>query len=135
MREEHTYIDHLWAVIPAGGSGTRLWPLSRAARPKFLLPLLGSRSLIQQTFDRVSTLTPPDQIVVVCGPAHAAAIASEPGSSPVGGGVSADTEVTAGPGSQHDCRGGHEPTRGACAAGGICAMIASSGRQSWSYPC
>ena len=30
-----------WAVVPAGGSGTRLWPLSRAARPKFLLPLLG----------------------------------------------------------------------------------------------
>lgn len=77
MSEEPTYIDHLWAVIPAGGSGTRLWPLSRAARPKFLLPLLGSRSLIQQTFDRVATLTPPDQIVVVCGPAHAAAIARQ----------------------------------------------------------
>lgn len=77
MHQASTYINHLWAVIPAGGSGTRLWPLSRAARPKFLLPLLGERSLIQQTFDRVSRLTPPDQILVVCGPAHAAAIARQ----------------------------------------------------------
>ena len=77
MTEQDTYIEHLWAVIPAGGSGTRLWPLSRAARPKFLLALLGKRSLLQQTFDRVATLTPPEQIMVVCGPAHAAAIARQ----------------------------------------------------------
>lgn len=63
-----------WAVIPAGGSGTRLWPLSRATRPKFLLPLTGERSLLQQTADRLRPLTSPDQIVVVCGPAHAPAI-------------------------------------------------------------
>ena len=66
-----------WAVIPAGGSGTRLWPLSRAARPKFLLPLIGETSLIQQTADRVSRLTSPDQTLVVCGPGHAAAIARQ----------------------------------------------------------
>lgn len=77
MDNSPSHVDHLWAVIPAGGSGTRLWPLSRAARPKFLLPLLGERSLIQQTFDRVTRLTPPERVLVVCGPAHAAAIARQ----------------------------------------------------------
>lgn len=77
MTTNPTHVDHLWAVIPAGGSGTRLWPLSRAARPKFLLPLLGDRSLLQQTFDRVSRHTPAERILVVCGPAHAAAIARQ----------------------------------------------------------
>ena len=77
MSTNPSHIDHLWAVIPAGGSGTRLWPLSRAARPKFLLPLLGDRSLLQQTFDRVTRLTAADRVLVVCGPAHAAAIARQ----------------------------------------------------------
>lgn len=77
MTSTPTHIDHLWAVIPAGGSGTRLWPLSRSARPKFLLPLLGNRSLIQQTFDRVTRHAPAERVLVVCGPAHAAAIARQ----------------------------------------------------------
>jgi mannose-1-phosphate guanylyltransferase len=68
---------NFWAVIPAGGSGTRLWPLSRSARPKFLLPLLGKDSLLQQTFARLRQLTEPERILVVCGPAHAAAIARQ----------------------------------------------------------
>lgn len=60
------------AVIPAGGAGTRLWPLSRAARPKFLLDLTGSgRSLLQETWDRLRTLVPSDHIHVVTGPTHA----------------------------------------------------------------
>jgi mannose-1-phosphate guanylyltransferase len=63
------------AVIPAGGAGTRLWPLSRAARPKFLLDLDGSgRSLLQQTWDRLVDLIPPERIHVVTGAAHADAI-------------------------------------------------------------
>ena len=41
-------LDDLHVVIPAGGAGTRLWPLSRAGRPKFLLDLTGSgRTLLQ----------------------------------------------------------------------------------------
>jgi mannose-1-phosphate guanylyltransferase len=60
------------AVIPAGGAGTRLWPLSRAQRPKFLLDLTGDgRSLIQQTWDRLVKVIPADHIHVVSGPAHA----------------------------------------------------------------
>ncbi|HEV2073683.1 MAG TPA: mannose-1-phosphate guanylyltransferase [Thermomicrobiales bacterium] len=70
-------IENFWAVIPAGGSGTRLWPLSRSARPKFLLPLLGDESLLQQTFARLKRLTAPSRIMVVCGPAHVAAIARQ----------------------------------------------------------
>lgn len=70
-------LDNFWAVIPAGGSGTRLWPLSRSTRPKFLLPLLGRESLLQQTFQRLTLLTSPSRILVVCGPAHAAAIARQ----------------------------------------------------------
>ncbi len=69
--------DSFWAVIPAGGSGTRLWPLSRAQRPKFLLQLLGNRSLLQQTADRLSPLADPTRTMVVCGPAHAASIARQ----------------------------------------------------------
>lgn len=60
------------AIIPAGGAGTRLWPLSRSAHPKFLLDLTGSgRSLLQQTWDRLATLVPADHIHVVTGAAHA----------------------------------------------------------------
>jgi mannose-1-phosphate guanylyltransferase len=69
--------QNLWAVVPAGGSGTRLWPLSRAARPKFLLPLLGDRSLLQQTIDRLAPSVPPERTLVVCGPAHAAPVARQ----------------------------------------------------------
>jgi mannose-1-phosphate guanylyltransferase len=71
------HLRHLWAIVPAGGSGTRLWPLSRATRPKFLLPLLGERSLLQQTVDRIAPLAAPERTVVVCGPAHAAPIARQ----------------------------------------------------------
>ena len=63
-----------WAVVPAGGSGTRLWPLSRATRPKYLLQLLGNKTLLQQTFDRLILLTDPDHILIICGAAHAEAI-------------------------------------------------------------
>jgi mannose-1-phosphate guanylyltransferase len=68
---------HLWAIVPAGGSGTRLWPLSRATRPKFLLPLLGERSLLQQTVDRIAAVIPAEHTLVVCGPAHAAPVARQ----------------------------------------------------------
>lgn len=68
-------LDSFHAVIPAGGAGTRLWPLSRASRPKFLLDLDGSgRSLLQQTWDRLNDLIPAERIHVVTGRAHADAI-------------------------------------------------------------
>jgi mannose-1-phosphate guanylyltransferase len=70
-------IDHFWAVVPAGGAGTRLWPLSRAAAPKFLLDLTGSgRTLIQGTLDRLVPLT-EDRVLVVTGAAHRDAVAAQ----------------------------------------------------------
>ena len=76
-------IPGFWAVVPAGGAGTRLWPLSRAGHPKFLLDLTGSgRSLLQGTVDRLEPLT-GDRVVVVTGAVHADAVRAQlPGLSP-----------------------------------------------------
>lgn len=69
--------EHVWAVIPAGGAGTRLWPLSRAGSPKFLHDLTGSgRSLLQQTWDRLVPLT-GHRVLVVTGRAHVEAVRSQ----------------------------------------------------------
>jgi len=70
--------DDFYAVIPAGGSGTRLWPLSRSGQPKFLHPLTGTdRSLLQATFDRLAPLVSAGHIYVVTGAAHANAVAEQ----------------------------------------------------------
>lgn len=68
----------LYAVIPAGGSGTRLWPLSRAGHPKFLHPLTGTEaSLLQATVDRLAPLADPSRVLIVTGVAHAAAVSRQ----------------------------------------------------------
>jgi mannose-1-phosphate guanylyltransferase len=67
-----------YAVIPAGGSGTRLWPLSRAGHPKFLHALTGTPlSLLQATYGRLEGLATPASTFVVTGVAHAAAVARQ----------------------------------------------------------
>jgi mannose-1-phosphate guanylyltransferase len=69
--------DHFWAVIPAGGAGTRLWPLSRSSAPKFLRDLTGSgRSLLQGTYDRLAPAV-GDRFLVVTGQAHRDAVAAQ----------------------------------------------------------
>ena len=55
-----------YAVIMAGGGGTRLWPLSRLSRPKQLLPLLGGRSLFRVAVDRLRPLFDAEHTLVVC---------------------------------------------------------------------
>jgi mannose-1-phosphate guanylyltransferase len=60
-----------YIVILAGGSGTRLWPLSRSQRPKQLLTLWGDRSLVQATVDRVLPLVPSERVLVVTEASHA----------------------------------------------------------------
>lgn len=54
----------MFVVILAGGYGTRLWPMSRRARPKQLQPLYSERSLLQDTYDRVRRVASPDRILV-----------------------------------------------------------------------
>ncbi|MBV9301752.1 MAG: mannose-1-phosphate guanylyltransferase [Acidobacteriaceae bacterium] len=54
--------DHLYAVIMAGGRGTRFWPRSRKRNAKQVLRFFGERSLVQQTVDRLKPIVRPDKI-------------------------------------------------------------------------
>lgn len=54
-----------YAVILAGGRGERFWPLSRAARPKQLLALVGNRPLLAQAGERLDGLVPPERVLVL----------------------------------------------------------------------
>jgi mannose-1-phosphate guanylyltransferase len=65
---------HDYAIIMAGGGGTRLWPVSRKDRPKQLLPLLGEQTLLQGTVARLANLFPAEQILVVTVEEQAAEI-------------------------------------------------------------
>jgi mannose-1-phosphate guanylyltransferase len=56
--------QHVYAVILAGGSGTRFWPLSRRKRPKQLLTLLGKTTLLEETVARLRGLIPPDRTYI-----------------------------------------------------------------------
>ncbi|MDQ1573607.1 MAG: mannose-phosphate guanylyltransferase, partial [Actinomycetota bacterium] len=68
-------LDRFYSVIPAGGVGSRLWPLSRADAPKFLHDLTGSgHTLLRDTWDRLAPLSGADRIMVVTGRAHRAAV-------------------------------------------------------------
>ena len=64
----------MYAVILAGGGGTRLWPLSSPERPKPFLQLLGERTLVQLTADRLNGLIEPDSIYVVTDQRYAALV-------------------------------------------------------------
>jgi mannose-1-phosphate guanylyltransferase len=73
-----------FGVVMAGGRGTRFWPLSRAARPKQLLPLASSRSLVRDTCERLFPLLGPQRLIVVTNAAQAAAVAAELPELPAG---------------------------------------------------
>jgi mannose-1-phosphate guanylyltransferase len=66
-----------YAVIMAGGSGTRLWPLSRWNRPKQLLPLIGGRSLLDLAVERLTGLFEHKNILIVTNAEYADQIAAE----------------------------------------------------------
>jgi mannose-1-phosphate guanylyltransferase len=73
----------LYAVIMAGGSGTRFWPKSRRDRPKQLLRLSGDATMIQQTVARIEPLVPPDRILIITGADQAEATRAQlPGLPP-----------------------------------------------------
>jgi len=67
-------VPRLYALILSGGAGTRLWPLSRRRKPKQFLDLVGDRTMLQDTVDRVSELIPNERIFVVAPPEHRALI-------------------------------------------------------------
>lgn len=71
-------VDRFYSVIPAGGIGSRLWPLSRANAPKFLHDLTGSgQTLLRATWDRLAPISGGDRIMVVTGRAHRAAVEAQ----------------------------------------------------------
>lgn len=74
----------LFSVIMAGGSGTRFWPESRHLRPKQLLPLVGVRTMIQATVDRLIGLVPAEQMLVLTNALQADAIAAQLPQLPAG---------------------------------------------------
>ncbi len=61
----------LWAVLLAGGSGTRFWPASRRSLPKQFLPIAGGRSLLAQTAGRLRGAVPWERVLVVTSRDHA----------------------------------------------------------------
>src|SRR5262245_10898770 len=64
----------LFAVVMAGGSGTRFWPASRRARPKQFLPVWGGRAMIAETCARLEGLVPWERILVVTAESQAALV-------------------------------------------------------------
>jgi len=64
------HMSDVFAVIMAGGRGERFWPLSTAGLPKPFIPLLGPRTLIQQTVDRLLPMIDPAQMLISIGEAH-----------------------------------------------------------------
>jgi mannose-1-phosphate guanylyltransferase len=78
MAERPDVLARFYSVIPAGGVGSRLWPLSRADAPKFLHDLTGSGStLLRSTWDRLAPLSGDQRIMVVTGRSHRAAVEAQ----------------------------------------------------------
>lgn len=71
LRVDSQPSEHDFVTILAGGSGTRLWPLSRSAHPKQLLALTGEQSLLRNTLDRVRRVVPPERILILTEQSHA----------------------------------------------------------------
>ena len=62
------------AVIMAGGSGTRFWPLSRQSRPKQFLPIVGQKTMIEETVERLAPFLPPEAVFTISNRSQAAVI-------------------------------------------------------------
>jgi len=66
-----------YAVIMAGGAGTRLWPISRERLPKPALSLYSDQSMFQISVERLAPLFGPNQILIVAGAGHASVLAEQ----------------------------------------------------------
>lgn len=67
-------MDSLYALIMAGGGGTRLWPESRTALPKQFISLFGGKSLLRIAFDRILPAVPVERLLVVTGSRYVDAV-------------------------------------------------------------
>ena len=67
-------LSHTYALILAGGSGTRFWPLSRDHKPKQLLDLFGTGTLLAQTIARLDGLVPVENILILTNEKQVAAV-------------------------------------------------------------
>ena len=74
---QHTHAESVVPVILSGGSGSRLWPLSRDLYPKQLLELTGEHSLLQQTVTRAAFVAPSNGPIVVCNEDHRFMVAEQ----------------------------------------------------------
>ncbi len=70
-------MDHYYALIMAGGGGTRLWPMSRKETPKQLLPLVEEHSMFHVSVERLAPLFPPENIYVVTGRGYVEALQAD----------------------------------------------------------
>lgn len=81
-------MTHYYAVILAGGSGTRLWPRSRIQHPKQLLDLVSTRTMLQETYDRIAPLVPPENVFVITNREYVADVRTQlppvPGAQVIG---------------------------------------------------
>ena len=66
--------NSIYALILAGGSGERFWPLSRRARPKQLLRLVSELTLLEETVSRLSGLVPQERILILTNVDQEAAV-------------------------------------------------------------
>jgi mannose-1-phosphate guanylyltransferase len=71
IREENKRRENMFAVIMAGGSGTRFWPASRERLPKQFLAITGDSTMLEETLARAERFAPPGRISVVVGRVHA----------------------------------------------------------------
>src|ERR1043166_7708349 len=71
-------MNHHYAIIMAGGLGTRFWPVSTSQRPKQFLDILGSgQTLLQQTYQRLSKICPAENIYIVTSHAYQKLVAEQ----------------------------------------------------------
>src|SRR5574344_1208542 len=64
----------MYGIILAGGSGSRLWPLSRELYPKQLLNLTSNESLLQETFERLQHFMPAENIISITNTKHVSSV-------------------------------------------------------------